>query len=206
MTEIWEASFAAGQLMWGVAPTRSALFAKEYFERLAVKSVLLPGVGYGRNARPFLDAGMSVTGIEISETAISLARSQLGLEFPIHHGSVIDMPFDDRVYDAVFCYALLHLLDASARDKLLHDCYRQLAVGGAMIFTVVAKESLMYGRGTQLGEDWYEVHPGIPMFFYDAGSIQRELGPYGLIEYSMIAEPAPEGDSWPFINLVCRKR
>lgn len=45
---------------------------------------------------------MSVTGIEISETAIFLARTQLGLEIPIHHGSVSNMPFDARWYDGVF--------------------------------------------------------------------------------------------------------
>jgi hypothetical protein len=116
MTEIWEASFTARQLIWGLEPARSAVFAKDYFQRSSVKSVLLPGVGYGRNAKPFLDAGMSVTGIEISATAIALARSELGLDIPIHHGSVTDMPYDDGEYDAVFCYGLLYLLDAGARN------------------------------------------------------------------------------------------
>lgn len=60
MTEIWEASFVAHKTMWGLEPVLSAVFAKEYFERSGVKSVLLPGAGYGRNAKAFLDAGMSV--------------------------------------------------------------------------------------------------------------------------------------------------
>jgi SAM-dependent methyltransferase len=205
MTETWEATFAAHKTMWGLEPVVSAVFAKAYFERGAVKSVLLPGVGYGRNAKAFLDAGMSVTGIEISETAIGLARSELHLDIPIHHGSVVDMPFDDRVYDAVFCYGLLYLLDASARAKLLRDCYAQLAPGGPMIFTVIAKNAPQYGQGTKLGEDWYEVHPGVPMFFYDAASIERDFGPYGLVEHSVIEEPRHDGSRLPFINIVCRK-
>jgi SAM-dependent methyltransferase len=205
MTETWEASFAAHKTMWGFEPAPSAVFAKEYFVRSGVKSVLLPGVGYGRNAKAFLDAGMSVTGIEISETAIALARSELHLDIPIHHGSVVDMPFDDRVYDAVFSYGLLDLLDANARAKLLRDCSQQLAASGPMIFTVIAKEAPQYGRGTKLGEDWYEVHPGVPMFFYDAASIERDFGPYGLVEHSVMTETRHDGSQVPFINVVCRK-
>ena len=34
-----------------------------------VKDILIPGVGYGRNAKVFIDNGINVTGIEISKTA-----------------------------------------------------------------------------------------------------------------------------------------
>jgi SAM-dependent methyltransferase len=114
------------------------------------------------------------------------------------------MPFDDRLYDGIFCYGLLYLLDAAGRAKLLADCQRQLAPGGHMIFTVVSKRAPMYGRGTRLGDDWYETHPGVKLYFYDADSLQRELGPHGLIELSEIDEPAPGGGTLPFINAVCQ--
>lgn len=205
MSEIWEATFAAAQLMWGLTPTRSAVAAAERFQQRGVDTVLLPGVGYGRNAQPFVAAGMAVTGIEISETAIALARSELGLEFPIHHGSVTDMPFDECEYDAVFSFALLHLFDEAARAKLLRDCHRQLAPGGTMNFVVVAKGAPMYRQGPRLGEDRYEVHAGISMFFYDADSIQREFGRYGLLEHAEIAEPMSHGAAWPFHSVTCRK-
>ncbi len=156
-TEIWEAVFADKQMMWGHEPTLSAIFAKDDFVRMGVRDVLIPGVGYGRNAKLFLDHGMSVTGIEISETAISLARSQLGLDIPIHHGSVANMPFDTRQYDGVFCYGLIYLLDADGRAKLIRDCWEQLVPGGSMIFTVISKEAPMYGQGPRLGDDWYEI-------------------------------------------------
>lgn len=96
MTEFWENAFTKMQVGWGTDPTASATRACDEFARAGVKDVLIPGVGYGRNALPFLRAGMSVTGIEISETAIALARSRLGLDIPIFHGSVTDMPFDQR--------------------------------------------------------------------------------------------------------------
>ena len=202
MGEFWEDAFASKQLMWGHGPTRSALLARDHFVRIGAKRVLLPGIGYGRNARVLIDAGMSVTGIEISETAIALARSQLGLDIPIHHGSVTDMPFDDNRYDAVFCFGLLYLLDAPARAKVLRDCYRQLEPGGQMIFSVISKRAPMYGQGEKLGEDWYRMPYGVNLFFYDEASLERELGPYGLHELSEIDEPTG-GTIHPFINAIC---
>jgi SAM-dependent methyltransferase len=205
MAEFWETAFNENQLMWGLAPTASAVIARDLFARRGAKTILIPGIGYGRNAKPFLDCGMSVTGIEVSETAIALARSQLGLQIPIHHGSVTDMPFDRRPQDGIFCYGLIYLLDAHGREKLIRDCYRQLTPGGQMIFTVISKKAPMYGQGARLGEDWYERLPKLPMYFYDANSVRREFGPYGLVEFSEIDEPVHGGATLPFINVVCRR-
>ena len=205
MAEIWEKQFADRGLMWGKEPTLSALFARDYFVRAGIHDVLVPGVGYGRNAKAFLERGMSVTGIEISASAIALARSQLGLDIPIHHGSVSDMPFDDRRYDGIFCYGLIYLLDADGRAKLIRDCWAQVAPGGTMIFTVISKTAPMYGQGPRLGDDWYEIHPGLRMFFYDADSVEREFGAHGLVEQSRLDEPIHTGTTFPFINVVCEK-
>src|SRR5690606_15517225 len=192
-------------LAWGVEPTASARLAGDYFARTGAKQILIPGIGYGRNAKPFLERGMTVTGIEISETAIALARARLALEIPIVHGSVTDMPFDDRMYDGIFCYGLIHLLDAASRDKLIRDCYRQLSPGGHMIFIAISKKAPMYGQGPRLGEDWYERLPNLPMYFYDAESAKREFSPYGVLEISEIDEPSGEGTTLPFFSVVCKE-
>jgi SAM-dependent methyltransferase len=205
VAEFWETAFTEMQLAWGLEPTASAVAASDLFARRSVKDVLIPGVGYGRNAKPFIERGMSVTGIEISETAIELAREKLGLQFPIFHGSVTDMPFDGRQYGGIFCFGLIYLLDASGREKLMHDCYRQLAPGGHLIFTVISKKAPMYGHGTRLGDDWYERLPNLKMYFYDADSVRREFEPFGLVEFSEIDEPSGGGVSLPFINVICGK-
>ena len=207
MTEFWEAAFREKQMMWGEGPSRSAVLAAETFAARGAKSVLIPGVGYGRNAKPFLERGMSVTGIEISGSAIALARSNMHLDFPIHRGSVTDMPFGDQMYDGIFCYGLLYLLEDAERAKVLSDCARQLSLAGSMIFTVISKRAPMYGRGSKLGEDRYEILTGVKMFFYDAASIQREFGPHGLVRQSETDEPGPHGgDPLPFINAICTRQ
>jgi len=60
--------------MWGFEPAKSAVLAKDFFVEHKVKNILIPGIGYGCNAKVFMDNGMSVTGIEISQTAIDLAK------------------------------------------------------------------------------------------------------------------------------------
>lgn len=207
MTEFWETSFLENLTMWGLEPSDSAILARDFFVEKNVRNVLIPGIGYGRNAKPFLDAGMSVTGIEISQTAISLAR-QNGLDVVIHHGSVADMPFDHKLYDGIFCYALIHLLDKAERSKFIRDCYQQLKPDGYMIFTAISKEAPMFGAGKQLDQDYYEITEGLRMFFYDSESVKAEFGEYGLVETVYVTEPHKNMESKPpfqFLFVKCLK-
>lgn len=168
---------------------------------------MIPGIGYGRNAKVFIDNGINVTGIEISKTAIDLAR-QNGLNISIFNGSVIDMPFDNKLYDGIFCYALIHLLNNQERNKFIKDCYNQLKPNGYMIFTTISKEAPMFGQGKQLGKDYFEIMEEVKLFFYDSDSIKQEFGGYGLIEISEIVEPHKNMENKPpfkFIMVKCQK-
>lgn len=198
-TEFWEEAFQTKQEMWGMQPAHSALHTAERFARQGFKNILIPGVGYGRNIPPFQAVGMKVTGIEISQTAIDLARKHRGSDITIHHGPVADMPFDTHLYDGIFCYALIHLLDEQARKKLIADCHAQLTVGGIMVFASITKGAQTYGQGTPIGKDRFEMFGGVQMFFYDQETIQAEFGPYGLFEVTEVEE------NYPFYIIQCRK-
>jgi SAM-dependent methyltransferase len=197
--EFWETAFDEKQEMWGFEPSKSAIFAKDLFVREHVKNILIPGVGYGRNAQIFREHGIHVTGIEISKTAIEMAAKHYGTDMVIYHGSVTDMPFDHHQYGGIFCYALIHLLNSGEREKLIRDCYNQLSEGGYMIFTVISKTALSYGQGKMLSKDRYEVFDGVQLFFYDLESIKSEFGNYGLLETAEIFE------TQPFYLVKCQK-
>lgn len=206
--EFWESSFIEKQTMWGFDPTISAILTKEFFLERNVKDILVPGIGYGRNAKVFIENGINVTGIEISNTAIDLARKN-GIDSRIFHGSVTDMPFDHMLYDGVFCHALIHLLNKQEREKFIKDCYNQLKPEGYMIFTAVSKKAPMFGKGKQLDKDYFEIMEGIKMFFYDTDSINQEFGEYGLAEFTEIDEPNKDMKDKPSINFImvkCKKR
>lgn len=207
MTEFWEESFIGNQTMWGFEPADSAILTKDFFLEKNVQDILIPGIGYGRNAKIFMDNGINVTGIEISKTAIELAK-QNGLHMEIFHGSVNDMPFDNKLYDGIFSYALIHLLNHEDREKFIENCYDQLKPGGYMVFTTISKEAPMFGKGKQLGKDYFEILESVKMFFYDSNSVEREFGKYGLIETSEIVEPHKNAENKPpftFTMIKCQK-
>ncbi|UXX79137.1 class I SAM-dependent methyltransferase [Reichenbachiella carrageenanivorans] len=199
MTEFWEENFVEKQEMWGLEPAYSAVLTKDLFVEKGLKNILIPGVGYGRNAQVFCDSGMTVTGIEISKTAIEMARKHYGEQMTIYHGSVSDMPFDSIKYDGIFCYALIHLLDQSEREKLIRGCYHQLSTQGYMVFTAITKGAPTYGKGKQVGKDRYEIHKGVQMYFYDKASVQAAFENVGLFEIVEIEE------NQPFYLIKCKK-
>ncbi|SIS72948.1 Methyltransferase domain-containing protein [Zobellia uliginosa] len=191
MSEFWEDNFLDKQEMWGFEPAKSALLALDFFKGPSVKNVLIPGIGYGRNAEIFKSKGIQVTGIEISKTAIELARKHYGETMPIYHGSVSDMPFDDLKYDGIFCHALIHLLNANERAKLIQDCYGQLSDNGTMVFTAITKEAPNYGKGKKVGKDRFEFHRGVRIYYYDREAVETEFAEFGLTEIVAVDENQP---------------
>lgn len=209
MAEFWESSFKDKQTMWGFEPATSAVQTAELFEQQGLKKILIPGFGYGRNAKVFTDRGCDVTGIEISATAIELAQKHYGDQLKVHHGSVNDMPFGPEIYDGIFCYALIHLLDQEDRMKLTEDCYKQLRPGGYLVFVALSKSTATYGEGIRISPDRFESKHGVKLFYYGTDSVSREFEPYGLAEAKEVEEPAKNRDnktSQIFWQIICRKK
>ncbi|BBE17084.1 methyltransferase [Aquipluma nitroreducens] len=207
MSDFWEDKFQKIGLLWSFEPADSAIFARDLFVEKGFKSILIPGVGYGRNAKTFIDNGFEVTGIEISETAIRLARDN-GLDFRIYHGPVKRMPYGKSLYDGIFCYALLHLLNQNDRRQFLKKCFDQLQPGGMMVFIVASKENKLYGNGRPVSIDRFLIDKGLTVFFYDSATIEKEFSTYGLLEYCEIDEPVkhmPNEEPMKFWRVVCRK-
>ncbi|APZ47405.1 SAM-dependent methyltransferase [Polaribacter reichenbachii] len=191
MTEFWETAFHNKQEMWGMNSTKAAVLAKNFIIEKSLKNVLIPGIGYGRNAQPFIENGIKVSGIEISKTAIELAKKQYGREITLFHGSVTQMPFEDRKYDAIFCHALIHLLDSKQRIKLLQDCYNQLNENGYMFFTAITKDAPNYKKGKQIEKDRYEFHEGVKIYYYNQEAVKLEFKHFGLFEINEVQENQP---------------
>lgn len=200
MTEFWEEAFKDKKEMWGLNPAKSAVLTKDFFVENKVKTVLIPGIGYGRNAQIFRDNGMTVTGIEISQTAIDLGYKHFGDDLKVYHGSVTEMPFDNNLYDGIFCYGLIYLLNKEEREKLIQDCYNQLTENGLMVFTAITKEAKTYRLGTYISKDRYEMFGGVRIFFYDRESIEEEFAKAGLFEIMEVTE------NYPFYLIKCKRK
>ena len=208
MQEFWESQFSKEGAMWKYEPSDSAFMALELFKNKGIKNILIPGFGYGRNARLFYDRGIKISGIEISESAIQLAK-MTGIDCNIHHGSVTAMPFDKEVYDGIFCFALVHLLSKPERRNFLKSCFNQLKPGGLMIFVMASKKMSMYGEGIKLSNNRFRISNGLKVYFYDSASVVKEFADFGLIEYKEIEEPVKfkKGqDPLKLLYVICEKK
>jgi SAM-dependent methyltransferase len=205
MAEFWETAFKNNAKMWGESPTENALTILELFQKKGIKNILIPGFGYGRNAKVFYDKGIQVTGIEISKTAIERARKYFGHDVTIHHGSVTDMPFDNHQYEAVYCYSLIHLLNAADRKQLIADCHQQLQPGGLMVFVAISTIDVRFGVGKEMEHNTYYSPNGLGLYFYNHTAIQEAFSNYNIIEAKEINEPEdnPTEKCW---MVVCKKK
>jgi SAM-dependent methyltransferase len=103
--------------------------------------ILDAGCGSGRNMIELARHG-SVTGVELSDTSVALARGRDCGE--VVAGSVLDMPFADDSFDlAVSLDVIEHLEDDLGA---LRELRRTVAPGGALVVTVPAYQWLWSGH------------------------------------------------------------
>ena len=101
------------------------------------------GCGIGTDLTRFAEGGARVTGVDLSETAIDLARKNLTL-----HGQKADelrvadgehLPFADDTFDVVYGHGVIQYTADPAR--LVQECHRVLRPGGTGIFMVYNRVS-----------------------------------------------------------------
>src|SRR5271166_7130868 len=103
--------------------------------------ILDAGCGSGRNMLELTRHG-TVTGIELSQTSVVLARGRETGD--VIAGSVLEMPFADASFDlAVSLDVIEHLEDDLAA---LRELRRVVAPGGALLVTVPAYQWLWSGH------------------------------------------------------------
>jgi SAM-dependent methyltransferase len=99
--------------------------------------VLDAGCGSGRNMVELSRLG-SVTGVELSDTSVALARERGYGE--VIAGSVLEMPFEDDRFDLAVSFDVIeHLEDDLAA---LRELRRTVRPGGALLLTVPAYQWL----------------------------------------------------------------
>jgi SAM-dependent methyltransferase len=103
--------------------------------------ILDAGCGSGRNMVELARLG-AVTGVELSDTSVELARERGVGE--VLQGSVMEMPFDDASFDlAVSLDVIEHLEDDVGA---LRELRRVTKPGGALLVTVPAYQWLWSGH------------------------------------------------------------
>lgn len=111
------------------------------------KRLLEIGCGLGYDSLEFIRRGVRVTAIDLTPTAVELARRHfevVGVEADaVEVGNALDLPFEDGTFDAVWSNGVLH---TTGDTRLaVQEALRVVAPGGrAMICHFYRKPSWMY--------------------------------------------------------------
>jgi SAM-dependent methyltransferase len=112
------------------------------FSGFAGKRLLEVGCGIGTDLVRFARGGAVCTGIDLSQTAIDLARRNLsvnGVTADLQVGNGEALPFPDASFDVVYGHGVVQYTADPA--QLVRECHRVVRPGGRGIFMVYNRVS-----------------------------------------------------------------
>jgi SAM-dependent methyltransferase len=188
----WDKRYEAEGKIWGEQPSATAKYAFKLFQKANVKSVLVPGSGYGRHTRFFSELGFNVTGIEISAVALKLAH-QFDPHSRFYQASVLDMSFDNHRYEAIFCFNVLHLFLEKDRRLFIRECESRLERRGYMFFTVFSEKEASFGEGREVEKHTFESRPGRPAHYFTEEDLKEHFAEYHTVDSGLMEDPEDHG-------------
>lgn len=191
--EYWNSRYEAEGKVWGDLPSKTAERAIEVFQQNGTRTVLLPGSGYGRNARLFSQSGFVVTGVEVSDVACDLAHEHDPASV-FFHASALDMSFLVGTFDAVYCFNVLHLFREADRKRFLEQCTEKLKPGGLMFCAVFSEEEPTFGRGAQVEPNTFESKPGRPVHYFTDDDLRAHFASLDVLESGLMEDREDHGE------------
>jgi SAM-dependent methyltransferase len=198
--DYWDKRYKAEGRIWGEKPSVTAIKAAGLFRQANIKSLLVPGSGYGRHTRFFSEAGFRVSGIEISAEALNLAR-QFDPLSQFHQASVLDMSFESSKYDAIYCFNVLHLFLEKERRTFIRQCENRLAEKGCLFFTVFSEKEESFGEGREVEKNTFESRPGRPAHYFSEEDLIEHFGRFQRVESGLVEDPENHGGK-PHVHLL----
>jgi SAM-dependent methyltransferase len=149
------------------------------FAGFAGRRVVEVGCGIGTDLVRFARGGARATGIDLSSTAIGLARQNFALHGVTADGLVVGdgecLPVGDAAFDVVYAHGVVqYTADPGA---LIRECHRVLKPGGTAIFMVYNRRSWLMALSKVMKVPLeHQDAPGLRLF--SAGEFRALLEPF----------------------------
>src|SRR6186713_1894713 len=107
------------------------------FDGYRGRTVLDVGCGAGVDLARFAKGGAEVSGVDLTESAIALARANFAQQGLAGRFEVADgerLPFGDNSFDLVYAHGVVQY--TANPQQLVDECYRVLKPGGQAVFQV----------------------------------------------------------------------
>jgi SAM-dependent methyltransferase len=189
----WDKRFSDEGYVWGTSPSQTAEYALKIFRQNGVKKILVPGSGYGRNTKLFSESGFDVTGIEISDVVLEMAK-KYDPQTKHDKGSVLDMSFDKNKYDAIYCFNVLHLFREKERKLCLRECADKLRDNGLMFFVAFSDRDPSFGKGQEVEKNTFESRPGRAVHYFTEDDLRDLFQDFEILESGITEDPEDHGE------------
>ncbi|MDO9523382.1 MAG: class I SAM-dependent methyltransferase [Methanocorpusculum sp.] len=147
--------------------------------RWAGPSYLLPEMPAGNliletgcgNGKTLSSLGPNAIGIDISPTAVKLAGSSALV------GDIRFLPFNDEIFDIIFCWHVLGHLSSSERRTAADEMLRVLKPGGVLYFKDFSRNDFRYGKGAEVEPSSFLRGDGIVTHYFEPEELLSLFGP-----------------------------
>jgi SAM-dependent methyltransferase len=135
----WEAAYASGRYRehWdSLTPASDLVGFLAAGTLLPAATVVDLGCGAGTNAVFIAGLGFRVIGVDISPSALEIARGRAvaaGVTVDWRRGSVLDLPVDSGSIDLAYDRGCFHGIGAADRDLYADEVHRVLRPGGRLL-------------------------------------------------------------------------
>jgi ubiquinone/menaquinone biosynthesis C-methylase UbiE len=139
--------------------------------------VLDLGIGTGESARPFVEKGHKVTGLDGSEKMLDECRRKKICDQLIFHNLEINpYPFPDNSFDAVVSNGVFHLIHPL--QQVFQEVTRLLKPNGFFVFSYEATNSNSGSRQIESGIWEKETETGVLTYKHENRYIDKLLNKY----------------------------
>ena len=130
----WDDSYRERSAPWDIGRPQAAV-ARLVDEAAFIAPVLDAGCGTGENALVVAEAGLQVVGVDVAQTALSMARDKaaargVGAEFVLADAFLLASL--DRMFETVLDCGLFHTFDADERERYVESLASVTAAGGTL--------------------------------------------------------------------------
>lgn len=189
----WNKRFSAEGEIWGGSPSETCVRAADSFKQFGVKTVLVPGCGYGRHSDYLSQMGFEVLGFDVSDVVITLAANKRSTNTRYMNMDVLELSGLSKKFDAVYSFNLIHLFRESERRQILESFRCHLNGPGVLAFTVFSTDDVDFGKGEQIECNTYEAKPCRPTHFYTSEELMDILKDWEIIEIVAHSEHEEHG-------------
>lgn len=170
--------------------------------------VLELGCGQGDDAAYLANFGHDIIACDFVEAVVDANRQRFrtrnGLTFRVMR---TDEPFPDAAgsFDAVYAHLTLHYFRHDVTEKIFGEIQRVLGPAGVLAFACKSDQDLLYGQGTPIEPDMFELHGHVRHFFSEAYA-RRLLDRSFDIEHLAIRPLDQNGATSSVIEVIARVR